>query len=122
MSTNVVLQVTGLCMMSLRRLKTKDMEKRNKLNECEDFPKGKSEAMHYTRCWHTFFNKVSPFFGHMNIWCLLYHLQLLAFLIMVFIYIHLMSLYKEQGQILTERSHLSSQICPDLKNSLNSQK
>jgi hypothetical protein len=31
------------------------MEKRNKLREGEDFPKGKSEAMNYVRCWQPFF-------------------------------------------------------------------
>ncbi len=39
------------------------MEKRNKLSESDDFPKGKSAAMNFTRCWQPLFNSVSRVFG-----------------------------------------------------------
>lgn len=44
----------GLCMISLRVSATNLVKKTKALIQREDFPKGKSEAMNYTRCWQTF--------------------------------------------------------------------
>ena len=121
------LATTFSCKNPLREFREKltkntEIMEENKYSEVDKKSNG-----FYTLLANRFFKSVrslNPFkyLNQSNIWVVMYFGQLIAFLVMVFVYINLMSLYIEQGQSLADCSGLAVQIFENLKDNSKPQK